>query len=227
MPSAFPNHSVEEIRAHILQATDTLRSYRASARVTARSPDENRSFNAEIKHQQADSLFMRFSKFGIEGARLLVTSDSVFFYNSRQHSLNVGPVREVQEILPVPVSSDRVFANMLGLLAPAPATDWTVKADSSQYYLTDPSGRKRLTVDPSRWRVIRYARESADGTLIEERLFSKFKPTQGTLIPRRVIFRRPNDGLMAMINYRDIRLNPKNLSFSLDVPSKVPREPFR
>ncbi len=227
MPEGFPNHSADEIRTHILQSTDTLESFRASARVTVRSPDENRSFNAEIQQHRADSLFMRFSKFGVEGARLLLTADSVFFYDSRQHTLRAGPVREAQDLLPVPVTSDQVFANMLGLLAPESATDWTVEADSSQYYLTDPSERRRITIDPIRWRVIRYAREAEDGTLIEERLFSDFESTQGVLMPKRVIFRRPKNKLMAMINYRDLRLNPSNLSFSLDVPQDVPREPLQ
>lgn len=227
MPEGFPNHSAEEIRAHILQSTDTLESFRASARVTVRSPDENRSFNADVRQQRTDSLFMRFSKFGVEGARLLLTGDSVFFYDSRQHTLKTGPVREAQELLPVPVTSDQIFANMLGLLAPETVTDWTVDADSSQYYLTDPSERRRITIDPVQWRVIRYAREADDGTLIEERLFSDFESTQGIMIPKRVIFRRPKNKLMAMINYRDLRLNPSNLSFSLDVPPNVPREPLQ
>lgn len=227
MPEGFPNHSPAEIRAHILQSTDTLRSFRANARVTVRSPDQNRSFNANVQQKRADSLFMRFSKFGVEGARLLVTPDSVFFFDSRQGTLQVGPVQEVQEILPVPVTSDQVFANMLGLLVPDPSVNWTVEADSSQYYLTDPSERRRLTIDPTNWRVVRYARESADGTLIEERLFSNFEPTQGHAIPRRIIFRRPDDKVMAMIDYRDIQLNPNTLSLSLDVPPDIPRKPLR
>lgn len=227
MPDAFPNHSADEIRAHILQPTDSLERFQAAARVTVRSPDENQSFNADIQQQRADSLFMRFSKFGVEGARLLVTTDSVFFYDSRQNSLRVGPVQDVQEVLPVPVTADQIFANMLGLLAPDRTTDWTVEADSSQYYLIDPSERIRITIDPIRWRVVRYAREATDGTLVEERLFSNFESTQGIPIPRRIIFRRPQNSLMALINYREIRLNPSDLSLTLDVPKDLPREPLR
>lgn len=227
MPDAFPNHSASEIRAHILQPTDTLQSFRANARVTVRSPEENRSFNADVHQQRADSLFMRFSMFGVEGGRLLVTADSVFFYDSRQNSLKVGRVADAEEILPVPLTSDQVFANMLGFLTPDPSTEWTVEADSSLYYLTDPTEQRRITIDPTQWRVVRYAIEDGDGTLIEERLFSDFEPVQGVTIPRRVIFRRPNSNLMAMINYREIRLNPADLSLTLNVPRKVPREPLR
>jgi len=227
LPSAFPNHSAEEIRTAIQSPTDTLERFSANARVTVRTPDRNRSFNADIRQQRADSLFMRFSLFGFEGGRMLMTPDSVFVYDSRKQTLRVGPIADAQAILPAPVASGEVFANLLGLVAPDNGTDWTVTADSAHYYLSNPAETRRWTVDPRRWRVVQYRRQTPDGDLLEVRKFSAFQTVQGLSLPHSVTFRRPVDDASAHLDYRSIALNPTGLSYDLEIPSNVPRKPIR
>lgn len=227
LPDRFPDHSPDQIRTQIRGASDTIHSYTAKARVAVQSPSENRSFNALVRHRRADSLFMRVSLFGVEGGRLLLTRDSVFFYDTRKSVLRVGPVEEVQQLFPAPVSSDDFFQNMLGLLAPARATDWSLQADSSLYYVSGPTDREHYTVDPTRWRVVRYERRSESGTVIQKRMFSNFRPVEGVLLPAQLMFQQPTANLRARVQYQEMILNPSDLSFSLDVPSQVPRRPFR
>jgi outer membrane lipoprotein-sorting protein len=227
LPNAFPNHSAEEIRTAIQSPTDTLERFSADARVTVRTPSQNRSFNADIRQQRADSLFMRFSLFGFEGGRMLMTPDSVFMYDSRKQMLRVGPIADAQAILPAPVASGEVFANLLGLVTPDPGTDWTVTADSAHYYLANANETRRWTVDPRRWRVVQYKRQTPDGDLLEVRKFSAFKTVQGLWLPHSVTFRRPVDDASAQLDYRSIALNPSGLSYDLGVPSTVPRKPIR
>lgn len=180
-----------------------------------------------MRQQRADSLFMRFSLFGFEGGRMLLTSDSVFVYDSRNHTLRVGPVAEAQQLLPAPVVSDEVYENLLGLIAPDETTQWTVTSDSSLYYLSNPTDTEKWTVDPSRWRVVRYTRTAPDGRTLEVRRYANFQSHRGIAIPHSVTFRRPSDDVSAMINYKKIRLNPSGLSFGLNVPSDVPRKPLQ
>lgn len=227
LPSGFPSHSATEIRDQIQAPTDSLRRFSGRARVRVRAPEQNRSFNADIRQERADSLFMRFSLFGFEGGRLLLTPDSVFFYDSRKQTLRVGPVAQAQRLLPAPVASDDVFANLLGLIAPGAQTQWTVTADSAQYHLSNPSGTETWTVDPRHWRVIQYTRSASDGSVLEVRRFSEFRSVQGVTLPRVVIFRQPSDDLRARIVYEELRLNPTGLSYGLGVPSGVPRQPLQ
>ena len=227
LPDRFPNHSADQIRRQILGATDTLRAYTAKARITVQSPDQTRSFNAVVRHRRADSLLMRFSLFGVEGGRLLLTRDSVFFYNSRKAVLRVGPVQAVQQIFPAPVDSDQFFDAMLGLLAPEPRPSGSVQADSSLYYVSGPADREHYTVDPTHWRVVRYEQRSPSGTVLEKRLFSEFRPVEGLVLPAQLIFQRPTAGLRAVVAYRSMDLNPSDPSFALSVPAEVPRKPFR
>lgn len=226
-PEGFPNHSAQEIRTLINASGDSLESFSAEARVTVRTPDQNRSFNAEMRQRRADSLYMRFSLFGVEGGRLLLTPDSVFFYDKRNRTLRTGPLADAKELLPAPVTSGEIFENMLGLISPSETVDWTVETDSSDYFLSDDNAQTRMLVDPQQWRVVRYTRKDEDGTVVDERLFTDFEEVDGTMIPHRVIFRRPEDNLMAMIRYRDVSLNPATLSFELGVPSAAPRKPLR
>jgi hypothetical protein len=226
MPSAFPNHSADQIRTAIQQPADSLHSFAADARVSVRSPQQNRSFNADVRQRRADSLFMRFTLFGMEGGRMLLTPDSVFFYDRRRSALQVGPISKARRLLPAPVASDEVFANMLGLLAPDAGINWRVQADSALYHLSDPTGRRHWTVDPSHWRVVRYTEQAPDGSVIEKRNFSDFRLVEGVVVPHTVVFKRPADDLMAQINYQNIRLNPSGLSFDLGVPSSLPRTPI-
>jgi outer membrane biogenesis lipoprotein LolB len=227
LPASFPNHSASEIRTQIRQSSDTLRQYTAEARVRVRSPQEQRSFNATIRHRRADSLFMRVSLFGFEGGRLLLTPDSVFFYDSRKQTLRTGGIAQAQELLPVPVATDEIFENLLGLIAPGPETAWSVEADSSLYYVSNASDTEQWTVDPSQWRVVRYTRESPDGTLLEVRRYGDFRSVRGRSLPHSVTFQRPDADQTATITYRQIRLNPTGISFELGVPSEVPRKPIR
>ncbi len=226
LPDAFPTHSADQIRELIQTPSDTIQTFSADARMRIRSPEENRSFNANVRHRRADSLFMRFSLFGVEGARILLTPDSAFVYDSRKNSLRAGPLSEAEALFPAPLRSNEVFENMLGIVAPDPDVEWRVEADGSLYYLEDPSGRRRWTVDPTRWRVVRYERENAEGTIIETRRFSDFQSVGGVLVPHQVMFHRPQDDLLARINYETIHLNPSDLSFDLGVPRDQPRKPI-
>jgi len=227
LPDAFPNHSADQIRQQIVGASDTVQSYTAKARVNVRTPQQNQSFNAVVHHRRADSLYMRFSLFGVEGGRLLLTRDSVFFYDTRNAVLRVGPVQAVQQLFPAPVSSDQFFDNMIGAVAPGARPDWSIESDSTLYYLSDPADRQRYTVDPTRWRVVRYEERSETGTVLQKRLFSDFRPVDGIVLPARLIFQQPTDDLRAVVTYREMTLNPSDLTFSLNVPDQVPRRSFR
>lgn len=227
LPDLFPNHSVEQIRDAIAPSSDTLHTFSARARITVRSPQERQSFNATVRQRRSDSLFMRFSMLGFEGGRMLLTADSLFFFDTRKAVLRVGSVEEVRNIFPAPIGSNELFQNMLGLVAPAPDAQWTLEADSSLYYLAGGNHRREYVVDPTRWRVVRYLKERDDGTVLQERHFSDFRRVDNILIPHQIVFRRPVDGLSAVMTYRDVRLNPSGLSFDLDVPPQVPRRPFQ
>ena len=233
VPASYPNDSVADIRRAVTRGTDTLRAFRAEARLSVDTPARNGRFSSKIyakRTPQGDSLLMTLSKLGFEGGRVLVTPDSFFVYDAVRGELTYGALDDASTALPAPLRSGRAFENLLGLAAPAEGRDWQVRpggsatsSDTSEarYVLTSSAGRQKrtLTVDPTRRRALRYTERDPDGTLLEERRFSQFGRFGGLFLPRRVQLRRPQDQSNASVFYRDLTLNPSSLPpFALDVP---------
>lgn len=224
LPEAFPNHSAQEIRQFVAAGSDTLTAFKANARMSVDTPQRGGTFSSEIRQERNDSLYLSVSPgLGIEAARMLVTADSFYVYDRINKQLTFGSVDDAQQYIPLVVTLDDAFENLLGIISPDNGTEWTVTADSSLYYLRDTSTNRLYMVDPSIWRVIRYEQRGDEGDLIEERLFSDFDRIDGVYLPRRVIIRRPPDDVSANLYYRDLNLNPKSLTFSLDVSSGTKR----
>lgn len=222
----FPGHSAQQIHQQITLSPDTLAAFSAQARLSVDAPQRNGQFNATIRQRRNDSLYMSISPgLGVEAARLLVTPDSFFVYDRINKQLAFGALHEAQANLPVLLTTQDIFVNMLGLLAPDPSVSWQVEADDEFYYLHDPSYQRTFKVDPSVWRVVQYEERQDDGTVIEERTFADFETVEGVMIPRRITLRRPQDEATASLLYRSVDLNPGSLSFDLEVGSDVSRIP--
>lgn len=224
LPSGFPSHTAAEIHQLMLHGTDTLQAYRATARLTVRSPEQNGTFSAEMHHRRQDSLYLTLSPgLGIEAARALVTPDSFFVYNRIKQRLTFGSLQGAAPNLPPVLTTGNLFATLTDLLVPPSDTDWRVHADSAYYHLRSPDERRRYVVDPTTWRVVRYEERGPSGELVEERLFSRFERVGGLHLPRQIVFRRPQENSSAVITFRKRTFNPAQLRLALNVPSSAER----
>lgn len=225
-PEAFPGHSVEEIHAQLFVPNDTLESFQARASLQVRAPEQSGSFSAELRHKRNDSLYMAISPgLGIEAARMLVTPDSFYVYDRIRRELTYGSVEEGERFLPLPLESQELMPNFLGMLQPDRAVHWQLDADEEYYYLTSSDQREQYTVDPGLWRVVGYELRTGNGEVVEERRYSEFDRIEGHYLPRRVELNRPLDDMEASIYYREITLNPGELSFDLGVSNRARRVP--
>lgn len=224
MPSAFPHHTVSQIRSLLSASSDSLTSFRARSSLAYQSPDRRGSFSADIRDRRGDSLFVSISPgLGIEAARALVTPDSFFFYDRIKNRLLYGAHADATGILPEPFTSEDLFGSLLGIQQPASDGRWSVDADDAFYYLRDPDARTEYVVDPAHWRVVRYEKRNASGEIIDLRRFSEFDDFRGVVLPRRIEFEQPLEGSRASIYYRSITLNPQSLHFGLDVRDSTER----
>jgi outer membrane biogenesis lipoprotein LolB len=224
LPEEFPFHSAEDVRRHLQVPGDTLRSFRARGSLVYRTPDEGGTTSVELRERRGDSLYVSVSPaLGIEAARALVTPDSFYFYDRIQNRLTYGSIESARHVLPDPFGSEEVFENLLGLIVPSGDVPWSVEAGTAHYTLRDPSRTIAYHVDPALWRVVRYERFDASGTLVDQRIFSEFDKFDGVVLPRRVTFRRPTEERTASIYYRTLSLNPSRLSFDLQVRDSAER----
>ncbi len=226
LPAAFPEHTAAQIAQHIAGSSNALHSFRAKASFSVRSPERSGRFSADIKNRQGDSLYMTISPgLGIEAARVLVTRDSIFFYDRIHNDLFYGTLEEGAGMLSIPVTADDLFRNLLGVIVPKPDVLWKVTADSTRYFLTDPSDTKTYVIDPSIWRVVQYSERTPSGELVEERVFSEFALIDDVYLPRRLSFRRPGNDSVALLYYRSLDVNPGSLSFDFRVNDSANRIP--
>ncbi|MEX0822152.1 MAG: DUF4292 domain-containing protein [Rhodothermales bacterium] len=224
MPSAFPHHTVYQIRSLLTSSSDSLTSFRARSSLAYQTPDGGGSFSADIRDRRGDSLFVSISPgLGIEAARALVTPDSFFFYDRIKNRLLFGALSDTSGILPEPFTSEDLFGSLLGLQAPASDESWSVDADDAFYYLRDPEGLTEYVIDPAHWRVVRYEKRNSSGEVTHLRRFSEFDDFSGVVLPRRLEFEQPLEGSRASIYYRSITLNPQTLRFRLDVRDSTER----
>lgn len=224
LPEAFPHHTADQIQFHLVRTADTLRAFEARASLTLRSPEQNGTFGAELRSRRADSLYLTLSPgLGIEAARVLVTPDSFFLHDRIRNRLTYGALADAAGLLPAPLAGGDFFASLLGLVVPEPGVDWTVTPDTAHYVLTDREGRRTYVVDPARWRVVRYEERAPDGTLVETRTYSDFAQHGAVYLPRRAVFERPADDVLAAIYYRSLEVNPARLAFPARVGATAER----
>ena len=153
--------------------------------------------------------------------RVLVTPDSFYVYDRIKKRLTYGSRRSAAAALPAALTVEDIFGNLTGTLLPSPAVEWDVEPDSSYYHLTN--ARRTYVVDPATWRVVRYEEHNRSGQLVDQRLFSAFDRFGDLYLPRRLVFRRPQEETTAALYYRDITLNPEQLQFDLRVSSSAER----
>lgn len=225
LPGAFPNHSLAQILQAVQPQPDTLSAFTAKASLSIRSPQQDGNVNADVASRRGDSLSMRVSVpgLGIEAARMLVTPDSFFVYDRIKKKVMYGSVAYANQVLPVPVSGDDAFLSMLGLPAPDADVAWTVEVQDEFYHLSAPAQGLSYLIDPARWRVVRFEARTPDGEVLEQRVYSEFDLFGGLYLPRRIFFSRPQDDTRVSLYYRDLTLNPDDLSISWSVSDSADR----
>ncbi len=221
----FPNHTEPEVRALLRTAIpDTVTSLRAEAMLSIRSPYYSGTAWARIMHRRNDSLLVSLygTALRIEAGRLLVTTDSVFFFNRLQNQLFYGPSSAMAQRLSTALIEGPVLERLLGVMVPH-EPDMALSADSAraQYHLEDST--QHYIIVPGLWRTTSYTHRMPGGDLIEALAFTEFDAEAGVHFPRRIILRRPLERTNISLRYSEMQLNPPSLSLSLDAAADAER----
>ena len=198
-------------------------SLKAKAVLVMKNPLYSGTLNAEIELRRADSLriIFRVRGLGIEGGRILITPDSIFFYNRFTQTLHVAS--SSYPALPGFLNVGHAMEQMLGLVRPSRQTPLSLRSMTDELALEDSLSRITYTVDPEYWRVIHVAHKDTLGRLLESLYFNDFIPVNQAYFPREVIYRNPILDTSAILNYRMISTGEPIASMSLDLPRDVIR----
>ncbi len=217
----FPDHTAPQIVAAVAASAGRVHAAAVDGRMTfeqdGRSQDATFSLRARFAGTASDSvtLIVR-GPLGIEGARGVVTADSLLAADRLHRILYVGPVAAVERYVPGGGSPAQLARAALGLLVPDTTATWTVTPvqtpAESRYVLRAPlpgGGRREVTVDPALWRVVRVQDVRADGAVVGEQEVTDFDQVDGVVVPRRV--RAVGGGVEVRLEHRSITLAPGDL----------------
>ena len=216
--AASPGYTVSEILSKLPRPPAVLDTLYATAEVSVTSPDESGRFSARISYRKADSMLVRVRfPLGIEGARVLVTSDSVYVYDRIEKVLISGTPERMSAVLPVAVAGTDLVELATGFILPDPGVDWSLRWDSLRYELRHPDGSERYLIDTETWRVVHAEYRNGDGNITEQRWYLSFAELGGVVIPRRVSVSHPMDDVRLVMALRTLDTHPGPLSFDLDI----------
>ena len=203
---------------------DSLTSLRAEAALSIRSPFYSGTATARIAHRRGDSLLVTLfgTMLRIEAGRLLITPDSVFFYNRLQNRLYYGPLSALSQGLQTALLDGPVFERLLGVVTP-PDRGMALYPDSARvhYHLEDSA--LHYIIVPGLWRTASYTHREPDGDLIEALAFTEFEAVSSVYFPRRIVMRRPRERTNISLHYSEMQLNPPSLSLLLGVAQDAER----
>lgn len=213
---------MDSVWAHTLPT-----SLQARGDLSMKTPLYSGTLTAEISHRRADSLLMIFRVRGlnIEGGRLLVTQDSLFFYDRFAQTLRIAG--SSHPALPALFSVQNAIEQMLGYVRPIRGTPLQLKPTQDGLVLTDSLMHRTYTVDPEHWRTVQMVQHDTSGVLLMEALyFNDFFAVDEKFFPRQIIYRNPAMSTNAILYYRSLSINEPITSMSLGLPNDVNRVPL-
>lgn len=221
-----PKRSAERLLADVDRALYLPESAEMKGDLRVESGDlGSLRLNAVIRLRADSALWVTLRKFGFEGARALVTRDSVTVINRLEREVLVAAAgdlpADVREKLPVELT----LANLQGLFAGQPVGDWSdarVKRVPGAYVMALPSSGRaaELTVEagerslPVRWRY-------TDGERFGEASFGEFRAAPGgRVFPYRRVLRysdSPGDTSRVELELESVEA-VSDLRFPISVP---------
>ncbi len=201
-------------------------SLQARGNLSMKTPLYSGTLTAEISHRKADSLFMIFRVRGLnlEAGRLLVTQDSLFFYDRFAQTLRTAG--SSHSALPALFSVQNAMEQMLGYVRPIRGTPLQMKSTQDGLILTDSLIHRTYTVNPENWRTTQVMQYDMSNSLVEALYFKDFFAVDAEVVPRQIIYRNPTMSMNAILYYGSLSLNEPIASLSLDLPDDINRVPL-
>ncbi len=224
LPDGFPNHSLREVLSALPAYPRELDRVYVEAQIAISSPEQSGRFTAKISYHRPDSMIARIGfPLGIEGARVLMAGDSAYVYDRIKKVLYTGSPERIAAVLPQAVAGTQLMEIATGFLTPDASRSWSLSSDSLFYFLHSEDETIRYLIDPSLWRVVGYRIRDTSGTIVEQRTYMDFDLINNVLIPRRMVFSRPQEDTRLSMAIRRIDMDPIRLTFDLDVKEGVER----
>ncbi len=219
-----PKRAAEQLLAEINRSLYVPTIAELKGDIDVASPDLNIKLAATIRMQTDSAFWFSMRKFGFEGARGLVTRDSVVLLNRLQREVlqaSSNDLPEEAKVLPIAPT----LANLLAAFGGQPIGDWrgaAVERTAGRYLMQLPNARGTLlevqagpTTVPTRWSY-------TDGQQFGEVVFADFRTVQpGKVFPfyRSLRFSdTPGDTTRVELSLESLTAH-ESLDFPISIPA--------
>ena len=110
-------------------------NFAASAQITITQPDETRTINAKIRLKKDSVIWLSASLFGIEGARAILTPDSVKILNRLEQTYIAAPFSYFQKKYNVPLNFSSLQNILVGNVPDLNVAGFRATQDTLNYLL--------------------------------------------------------------------------------------------
>jgi len=156
--STYENIKVKDLMTVMDTSFLEFDELKARFKIKADLNGNSRSFNADIRWEKEEQIWMSFSIFGFEGLRALFTQDSVHIINKLEKQYYFGDYKSLEQISQVALSFNEIENLLLGRILSVddkkPAVQ--VKGKSAIIEMEDELYKAKISVDKSTLSIQHY-----------------------------------------------------------------------
>jgi hypothetical protein len=227
------SQSIEPTLPEVKPINTTFEFLSAKGKVAFEVKNDKKNANLSVRVRRDNSIWLSASLVGIEGARVLLTPDSVRVINRIDNTYFAGGYDYFSKLLNVPLSFADVQALLLGDYLPAPAGSKPTlqAADAGRQRVQYPQAgvvvQRLLDISSGRVQQLKISDEGAKRNLTVD--YVDFKPLEGQeALPFAnniaVQAKQPAGATTATIIYSKVSVSREPLEFPFEVPKGYKRK---
>lgn len=211
--------SIDQFHEGLLQYGENLQTLSGNGRLLISQPGNSDRLSLDYHSDRQASLITFRNRIGIEGGRILVSSDSLLFYNridriAERHSLRNGNLTELgalatvnlTELFNYPVNRDSLAALY----------------ETEYHFIAFSYGGTRITTDKQDGNILEVRFDPAEETRYSRVIYEEHADFDGFILPRKItIFGREGETRLTLL-VRQLRINAPLPPLQIEIPDEIP-----
>lgn len=216
--SCVPSRDASFLKERINGNTIQYKWFAAKAKVDFQSPQQSINLMANIRIRKDSLIWISFQKLGVEGARVLITTDTIKLIDRMHRQYLAQPLYWLQYQYNISLNYPQLEAFIIGNLSDYQDQDFGVDKDCKTYILTAlrDNTRAELRLDGLNYLVQKILLFNRDGQLQEELSDYQSINNQSISFQRNINIKAKNGDTRADIYVQKVDINvPQRTEFSI------------
>jgi outer membrane lipoprotein-sorting protein len=222
--------SPEMVQRSVKLNRERVQSLNGSGTISVETPEMAQSGSFELTLHKPDSILVSIQgPFGIHVGAALLTRTGFVFYNSMQNQLITGSVNaaNMRRIFRVNLTFDELLSLFTGgsFFEGDDNSPDSVVVEDNQFVFSygNSAGGRRYWIDPATLLIARIQHTDAQGKLVLEERFEKFRDVGDASLPRQIRLTEHVARRVVAVAFSTLAINTSGVPLVLDVPTNAER----